>query len=298
MAVFTTINGQSRLPFIMAKMFRFPDFYFPLILEDGFAGGGGWEADYDVPYTGLIEAYQAAGWGSALALEDYTSWVAYPLGNLPMNYETDDIPLVPVLFNPNNEGYTRQLFNWRLAWYCIRLEMRLFVWHVFASDHHRPGRGGGLDEDEHERTSYSMAFGNRALKNAGKWFRVNEIIRHNATLKTIINADPIVQARGFDMLTTVANIALHNGYTLDPATEVPATKKANMFPITKQFWMGYLPISVQSTAAGHVGEDLYRTDFAAKAKDLRTRVQKLVDAWKLAADAFNTADVGNPGGPV
>lgn len=150
-------------------------------------------------------------------------------------------------------------------------------------------------EPQKPQQNYAMAYGNRALKNPGAWYRVNEIVRNNARLKTLLNADAVIQSKANDQLTIVRDVALANGYTLSPAESIPA-KRANYFPITKRAWMGYLPFSVYNEE----GEESspFRKLYAQAATEIRDRAAALIKSFKLVADSFDEDDEANPGGQV
>jgi hypothetical protein len=204
--------------------------------------------------------------------------------------------VVPEFLSPEHlldtHGAYLSMLSARLRWFLMRWRSQRLTYEHFINNWFDKEPDGS---DQNPNTAQAaMAYGNRAKKNAGAWFRANEIVRHNPTLRTTINADTQIRAAGSVMLGHINTIATANGYNPSDDGLTVESKSVNMFPITKQMWMGYLPFSTY----GEEGEDEHRTEFAEAAKNIRDRFTDLVKSWKLAKDAYNVDVEGNPGGTV
>lgn len=183
----------------------------------------------------------------------------------------------------------------RIRRYMMRWRCRLLCEVAFVATHMHKDPDGADQNPNTEQDS--MAYNGRAKKNAGAWFRANELIRHNPTLKTVVNGDATIRTQGGNLLTIISEIATENGYNPSDDGLTVASKAVAMFPITKQLWMGYLPFSTYDETAVPPADE-HRKDFATAATALRDRFYDIVRAWKLAKDAWNVDVPGNPGGEV
>lgn len=133
------------------------------------------------------------------------------------------------------------------------------------------------------------------LKNAGKWFRVNDLVRRNAALKNAINTDAEVQA-ALDTMDGV--LAAEMAAAGIPNTEFAESIAAQGFPIPLRIWQGRLVYSAREP--GLTGQTQNQRVFLNNAQLLRERVDQIIRAFSMLSDAYEKpGDThNNPGGVV
>lgn len=133
------------------------------------------------------------------------------------------------------------------------------------------------------------------LQNAGKWFRVNELVRNNAALKDGINTDEEVQA-SLDQMDAI--LSAERELAGIPALAFAESISAQGFPLPLRLWQGRLVFSHRAT--GETGMTSNQRDFRNHANDLRKRVDEIIRAFSMLSDAYEKPDEGynNPGGVV
>lgn len=138
----------------------------------------------------------------------------------------------------------------------------------------------------------------RKLRTSDKWFRVNEVVRHNPLLKASLNANGAIQAAFVANLGIVNTINTAMG--LDGASQgVPADHAAMCFPITKNMWMGTLPLDTYVTVPGSDRKaPEHALNFATNSHLIRYNANRIIAAYKLDEDSYNKPADGNPGGEV
>lgn len=133
------------------------------------------------------------------------------------------------------------------------------------------------------------------LYNAGKWFRVNELIRNAGGLKDSVNNDEEVQTI-LDQMDAVLNAEREAaGIAPEAFAEDIA---AQGFPIPLRLWQGRLVFSHR--APGQTGLTANQKLFKGLASDLRKRVDEIIRAFSMLSDAYEkpAGDYPNPGGVV
>lgn len=133
------------------------------------------------------------------------------------------------------------------------------------------------------------------LKNAGKWYRVNQLCRNNSSVKDAFNTDSEVQSilNGMDGILQAERTAA--GIPESAFTENISDQG---FPIPLRIWQGRLVYSARSP--GETGQTDNQKEFSGLASDLRKRVDVIIRAFTMLSDAYEKPadDFPNPGGVV
>lgn len=133
------------------------------------------------------------------------------------------------------------------------------------------------------------------LKNAGKWFRVDELIRNNSGLKDAINTDEQVQIL-LDQMDGILNAEREAAGI--PPEAFAEDIAAQAFPLPLRLWQGRLVYSHR--AEGETGLTANQKEFRGIANLLRARVDEIIRAFSMLSDAYEkpSSEFPNPGGEV
>lgn len=134
------------------------------------------------------------------------------------------------------------------------------------------------------------------LKNSGKWYRINQLLRKHDSFKEAVNNDTYVQQE----LRNMDNVLQDEATKANAHADVfPAGGLvANGFPIPLRLWQGRLVYSKRGS--GETGLTANQKNFRHYAYNLRKRVAELDAAFSALADAYDVdpAEFPNPGGDV
>lgn len=132
------------------------------------------------------------------------------------------------------------------------------------------------------------------LKNAGKWYRVNQLLREKPDFETAVNANPGVHG----VLVELDTILVAEATTAGVADQFTDRLATNGLPVPLRVWQGRLVYSHRT--AKQKGLTANQKQFRIKAKNLRDHVDTMIRSFSMLDDAFDQpAEKGpNPGGEL